>query len=309
MSNIKFVILFLFSTLTYHNLKAQEVQKTIMTESMICQIFSDDESNSILIAKNENNFQKIDTCPVSTILTNNKGALDKNPLSRDLLDSFLFVIRTYEDSYGMNFTELRKYNLFEILRLNNLNKDSLINYLLSTPTIISKPVDPIEKYSSIIAYDRDKITGKIYFDVSCTKNELNVFIYIESIGTIEVWKYTRFPICNNDLNRYNKEQVFEIYKHKPWELVSSALLDKKLLPPFKIINTKEKKYLVDYQGSIFYLENDRIVPTSQKINNDMIIDKYLDEVFDGKKRILISSDDKPLRDKLRESAVQILHDH
>jgi len=309
MNNTKFVFLFFLSSLTCHSVKAQEMQKTIMTESLICQNYSSVESNSILITKNENGVQKIDTCPVSNILTNNKGALYGNPLSWDVLDSFLFVIRTYEDSYGMNFTELRKYNLFEITRLSNLNKDSLINYLLSIPTIISKPIDPLEKYSSIIAYDRDKITGRIYFDISCAKNELNVYVYIESKNTMEVWNYTRFPIYNNSINIDNKDKVSEIYKHKPWEVVSSTLLDKKLLSPFKIINSKEKKYILDYNGNIFYIDNDQIISTPQKTNNAIIIDKYLGEVFDGGKHILISSDGRPLRDKLRESAIQILNDH
>ena len=221
------------------NLQSQEFNKSIIIDDFFYQPVSGESSQFIFFQNIIDTTISADSFSVSASLKKENGVYFSNPLSWDILDSLLFVVNIFEDHFGMNFRQLKSYNIVKLKKLCLTNEDSLVNYLLSTKSIKSKPIGPLEKYSSYITYSGDTLVGKIYFDIFCKKKELNLILYLESVNKVEIWTFTRFPISIGIINTSDKVAVERIYNKKPWELIASISLDNSIAAPFKTVHTKD----------------------------------------------------------------------
>ena len=133
----------------------------------------------------------------------------------------------------------------------------------------------------------------------------------ESANSIELWAFTRFPILTGgtDVDENLRDKV---YKMKPWELLATVPVKRPFSDTFHAIRTQGQNYLVTQTGEIYRIgatQLDLVDTLPEGPERTLVIDKDRDEVYHIERALLLRDDDKPLRDKLRESAVQILHDH
>jgi hypothetical protein len=228
-------------------------------------------------------------------LTKSIGAFYSNPISWDIIGDYLYIVDTYEDHLGMNYAQLKMFDVSEIQRLKLVGKDSLNNYINSSKRIKSRPISPIEKYSIMSRYNTGNVQGKIYFDMVTSADHLWVYVYLDSIKRMEVWEFTRYPVIQGMVGTYDKGKIPEIYKKEPWIKVASQ--DIIVYPPFKALSTSNKNYLIDSSGEIFEFESilyfNKKQTTIKDIKKTLIIsDKSKEGVSTIKweKFILFSSD-------------------
>jgi hypothetical protein len=70
---------------------------------------------------------------------------------------------------------------------------------------------------------------------------------------METWQFTRYPIIQGMIEPFDKGKITEIYKKEPCIKVSSQ--DITIYPPFKVLNTSNKNYLIDSSGQFFEFES------------------------------------------------------
>jgi hypothetical protein len=199
------------------------------------------------------NFTSTDTLYLISKLRNRIGACYNNPISWNVAKNKLYFIDTYEDHLGMNYAQLKMFDFSEIERSKLIGNDSLQNYLISTKRIKSRTVVPIEKYAMMSRYNIGDVKGKIYFDMLDSEDHLWVFVYLDSLKRMEAWEFSRYPIIQGIIEPFEKGKIAEIYKRDPWIKVSSQ--DLTIFPPFKVLNTLNKNYVIDYTGQVFEFES------------------------------------------------------
>ncbi len=201
------------------------------------------------------NQKNTDPITVNWLLTKEIGPLFNNHLAWDIIDTTIYLIRTYEDNFGQNFAQLKSYNINEIKRLFSLNKDSLRNYIISPDNTKASP-DPLGLYAFNITFKNDTLTGKVYFDLYCNTKSLNLYIYLEDNKRLEIWEFTHYPIRQGFVNNKDKEKLDEIYKRKPWEKIFSQSIN--IACPFSVFNANQKDVLIDANGQIYQLKHAKI---------------------------------------------------
>lgn len=289
------------------NLYAQAFQKGIVVDQFLYYSSSNNHLQMIIF-KDIEKPGKMDSFPVSSLLSKTSGVFYENSLAWDIVGNSLFVINLFEDNFGMNYTQLRLYDIAELKRLYNLNKDSLNNYLISTSTIKSKPVGPVEKYASSITYRTDTLSGKVYFDITCDNKELNLFIYIQEIKKLEVWRFTRYPIVQGYISATNKDEISEIYKKKPWEQVYTQTLD--ISCPFRIFNLNGNNYIISSSGHSLNLSSaasnkKRSKPIQSITESLLVLNKNEDEIMTISKDRLTKAEDNQVKDTIKKFAKKI----
>lgn len=137
-----------------------------------------------------------------------------------------------------------------------------------------------------------------------------VFVYCADKNKIDIWNFGKYLLRIDKVLSIEEKEA--IGRKKSWERLATISLERPFTGPFRIIHTKGQNYLVTREGEMYHIETntlkyvDTLPDGPERI---LVIDKDRDEVYHIERALLLRDDDKPLRDKLRESAVQILHDH
>ena len=270
----KILLLSIFCLFLTHGVKinAQSHPKGIISGQSFLQSGSDGKVQTINITNFEEE-KSVDSIIVNWLLTKEAGPLYANPLAWDVIDSTIYLISLYEDNFGQNFAQLVSYSIIDLKRLYFLNKDSLTNYIISPDNIKSNPLAPLAMYSSMITFKSDTLRGKVYFDLYCNTESLNLYIYLEDIKKLEVWEFTRYPIIQKYINNTEKDKITEIYKQKPWKIVSSQNIE--IACPFRVFNINKKDYLIDVSGQSYQLQGTIVEKTNtnpiQNMKNSILI--------------------------------------
>jgi hypothetical protein len=241
--------LLIFLCFLYANVRAQDVSKAILFNKTFFATYHNKDSANYLKMIDTSNPSSFDSLFLMGLLTNNIGPLYYNPVAWDIDENALYIIDTYEDHLGMNYAQLKMFNLNEIKRLQKINKDSTYNYINATKRLISRPITPVESYANMSRYHTGKIEGRIFCDMVCSKEYLRLYIYLDSIKKLETWEFTRYPVIKGDVKLSDKTKIEAIYKQDAWILISEQ--DLRLAAPFKVINNKKNTYLFDASGFVF----------------------------------------------------------
>lgn len=260
--------------------QAQSYLKGVVSGQSFLQSGSDGKAQTISITDFEHN-KSVNTITLDWLLTKENGPLYGNPLAWDVIDNTIYLARLDEDNFGQNFAQLKSYNVNELKRLYRLNKDSLMNYVMSVTNLQSNSVSPLEKYSSMITFKSDTLRGKIYFDMYCNKKSLNLYVYLENVKRLEIWEFTRYPVRQGYVHKDEKDKIAEIYKRKQWEKTSSQSIT--IACPFRVFNINQKDYLIDASGQGYQLQGTASEKTDTKPiqnmkNSIFIINKNTNEL-------------------------------
>jgi hypothetical protein len=241
-------------------------------------------------------------------LTKSIGAFYSNPISWDIIGDYLYIVDTYEDHLGMNYAQLKMFDVSEIQRLKLAGKDSLNNYINSSKRIKSRPISPIEKYSIMSRYNTGNVQGKIYFDMVTSADHLWVYVYLDSIKRMEVWEFTRYPIIQKYISNTDKDEITRIYKQKPWEKVSSMSIE--IACPFRVFNINQKDYLIVASGQSYQLQGKNIEKTNMEPiqnmeNSILIINKNTDELLLIPENKFLEKSSLSVKDKITKFSKKI----
>jgi hypothetical protein len=232
------------------------------------------------------------------------------PVIWDVSEKYLTRIRLHSDGTGMTFSQILRYQLDSILKYS---QESLRQYIDNKVELIDNIGTPLDYYAMQIQFKATGDTstyGPIYFDFYTNSDTFVLYSYVAYLKKIEVWNFVHFPLKIK--SNVSPEIENDFRKRQRWELITSIPIEHPFTGPFRIIHTKGQNYLVTREGEI-YLVGTSSLKLVDKLpegpERTLVIDKDLDEVYHIERALLLRDDDKPLRDKLRESAVQILHDH
>lgn len=306
----KYLFIFIIFSALHIKVKAQtqEYNKAIIVGHLL--YYSDVKNN--LHAFNMEDTAKggsINSIPMFPSLTKEMGVLFKNPLVWDIIDSTLYIVNVYDDNFGMNYAQLRAYNLNELKKSSLLHPENLNNYINSSKTLKSRPIGPLEKYSSIITYKSDTLKGKIYFDLYCTQKTMHLFIYLESVKDMEIWTFTRYAVPQGDTGSDKKNEISDIYKKKPWEQLFSQSID--IACPFRAFTVNNKDFIIDAGGQVYHLDSTKIEkmqihPVQNVIRPFFILNKDENELLYLDRKFLEITDGISIREKIAKYAVRIL---
>ncbi len=300
----KFVFVFLFA-LTFFNAISQsiDIEKYVVFEKNKYKAYCI-HKNEIAIIKTDSSFVLVDT--LSLIENMKSDILDDGILYWDVFDTFLIQVRLHVDMTGMTHTPVEMFNL------NNYSKARHSRYIRPKKSI-ENGIWPIDGETMRIHFKSESDTftkGPIFFDFYATRDTFMVFVYCADKNKIDIWNFGKYLLRIDKVLPIEEKEA--IGRKKSWELITSIPIEHPFTGPFRIIHTKGRNYLVTREGEI-YLVGTSSLKLVDKLpegpERTLVIDKDLDEVYHIERALLLRDDDKPLRDKLRESAVQILHDH
>lgn len=303
MRNKLICFLLFFSNFSFNSVaQIDDLSKCVILEKGNCEVWNIYD-NKFRVAKSNNVFKSVDTL---TLIENMKSDIfNEGIIYWDAFDTFLIQVRLHVDMTGMTHTPV------EIFNVNNYSKMRHSQYIRPYKNI-ENGVWPIDGETMRVhfKFDGDTLThGPIFFDFFANIDTFVVFVYCADKSKIDIWNFTKYPLrIGKPLQIKEKE---DIGRKKSWELVATIPIEHPFTGPFRIIHTKGRSYLVTQEGEIY------LVGTSLKLvdklpdgpERTLVIDKDRDEVYLIERALLLRDDDKPLRDKLRESAVQILNDH
>ncbi len=301
----KFIYVFLFFINFFLNASAQvgDLNKYVILEKgnhEVCNIYD----SKFRVTKSNNVFKSVDTL---TLIENMKSdILDEGIIYWDAFDTILVQVRLLVDATGMTHTPI------EIFNVNNYSKMRHSQYTRPYKSI-ENGVWPIDGETMRVhfKFDGDTLThGPIFFDFFANRDTFVVFVYCADKSKIDIWNFTKYPI------RIGKSLLIEekeaIGRKKSWELIATIPIEHPFTGPFRVIHTKGRNYLVTREGEIYHFGTSNLkfvdkLPDGPE--RTLVIDKDRDEVYHIERALLLRDDDKSLRDKLRESAIQIMNDH